>query len=242
MDRPGSDQLQRAGRTRAFILMSVFVMVVAFPIIVDGSPELQEAALPCPEVQDNPLFGSQAQDKYAPVPVMLILRGIASPEYPRGQLDDDSALQYAQRNGYQGEVLDAAGNSKPESPQVKMALERIRQDKQIGAIYAFSGGGYSARRIWLRLKDAERRRIAKVVVVGSPGVSKTDFVGSADVLIKQDPPEGHMAGPKVLLESLTHPKGGLSAKDATTTPQGALKRQDGGSTNWPKSTKKSRRR
>jgi hypothetical protein len=41
-----------------------------------------------------------------------------------------------------------------------------------------------------------------VVGIGSPGVEKTDFVGSSDVIIKPDPPEGHMAGPKALLESL----------------------------------------
>src|SRR4051812_21943912 len=42
--------------------------------------------------------------------VMLILRGIASAEAPRGQLDDDSALKYARRVGYRGEVLDVASN------------------------------------------------------------------------------------------------------------------------------------
>jgi hypothetical protein len=39
-------------------------------------------------------------------------------------------------------------------------------------------------------------------VIGSPGVEADDFPGNADVLIKQDPPAGHMAGPKALLESL----------------------------------------
>jgi hypothetical protein len=45
-------------------------------------------------------------------------------------------------------------------------------------------------------------RIRKIVVIGSPGVVKSDFTGNSEVLIKADPPEGHMAGPRVLLESL----------------------------------------
>jgi hypothetical protein len=130
---------------------------------------------------------------------MLILRGIASAEKPRGQLDDESALEYARRLGYRGEVLDVAGD---DGAQAKMALDRIRRDDKVTALYGFSGGGYNAKRIWSELNPAERARIGKVVVIGSPGVGKADFPGSADVLIKQDPPAGHMAGPKALLESL----------------------------------------
>lgn len=131
--------------------------------------------------------------------VMLILRGVASAEKPRGQLDDRSALEYASRLGYRGEVLDVAGNT---SAQASMALDRIRRDEKVTAIYGFSGGGYNTRRIWSELKADERRRIDKIVVVGSPGVDKGDFAGSADVVIKEDPPAGHMAGPKALLELL----------------------------------------
>lgn len=130
---------------------------------------------------------------------MLILRGIASAEKPRGQLDDKSALEYARRIGYRGEVLDVAGGS---SEQARMAIERIRGDENVRAIYGFSGGGYTAKRIWSELKPDERRRIGIVVVIGAPGVAKADFPGSAEVVIKQDPPGGHMAGPKALLESL----------------------------------------
>lgn len=130
---------------------------------------------------------------------MLILRGIASAEKPRGQLDDKSALEYARRLGYRGEVLDVAGGS---SEQAKMALERIRGDDNVRAIYGFSGGGYTAKRIWAELNAGERQRIRKVVVIGSPGVAKADFPGSSEVVIKQDPAGGHMAGPKALLESL----------------------------------------
>ncbi|MBX9774219.1 MAG: hypothetical protein K2Y71_07370 [Xanthobacteraceae bacterium] len=131
--------------------------------------------------------------------VMLILRGIANAEHPRGQLDDASAIEYARRLGYRGEVLDVAGGT---GAQVKMALDRIRKDEGVTALYGFSGGGYAAQRIWSQLDGDERARIGKVVVLGSPGVDEDDFPGSTEVVIKGDPPAGHMAGPKVLLESL----------------------------------------
>jgi hypothetical protein len=136
--------------------------------------------------------------------VMLILRGIASAEARRGQLDDDSALKYARRVGYHGEVLDVASNGSADGAQVKMAIDRIHRDDKVRAIYGFSGGGYNARHIYARLNRAERQRIRKIVVVGSPGVTKTDFPEIPDVLVKNDPPAGHMAGPKALLDSLSH--------------------------------------
>jgi hypothetical protein len=132
--------------------------------------------------------------------VMLILRGIASPERPHGQLDDRSAREYAQRLGYRGEVLDVAADSG--SAQMKQALERIHHDASVTALHGFSGGGYNAKRIWSDLSAAERQHVGKVVVIGSPGVSKADFPGAADVTVRPDPPAGHMAGPKALLESL----------------------------------------
>jgi hypothetical protein len=135
-------------------------------------------------------------------PVMLILRGIANAENPRGRLDDESALEYARRLGFRGDVLDVAGDVGAGSPQVTMALERIRRDQTVAAIYGFSGGGYNTRLIWKALSAPERERIRKVIVIGSPKVARADFPGSSDVLIKADPPEGHMAGPKVLLDSL----------------------------------------
>jgi hypothetical protein len=139
-----------------------------------------------------------------PNAIMLILRGIASAEAPRGQLDDDSALKYARRVGYHGEVLDVASNGRADGAQVKLATDRIHRDEKVRAIYGFSGGGYNARRIYARLNRAERQRLRKIIVVGSPGVTKADFPESADVLIKADPPAGHMAGPKALLDSLSH--------------------------------------
>ena len=142
--------------------------------------------------------------QHPPNAVMLILRGIASAEAPRGQLDDESALKYARRVGYYGEVLDVASNGSADGAQVKMAIDRIHHDEKVRAIYGFSGGGYNARRIYARLNRAERQRIRKIVVVGSPGITEADFPESADVLIKNDPPAGHMAGPKALLDSLSY--------------------------------------
>lgn len=141
-------------------------------------------------------------DQHMSRQVMLILRGVANEENPRGQLDDESALEYARRLGFEGEVLDVAGNAGANSPQVAMALERIRSDERVTAIYGFSGGGYNARLIWKELTAAERERIRKVIVIGSPRVTEADFPGKSDVLIRADPPEGHIAGPRVLLESV----------------------------------------
>ncbi len=87
---------------------------------------------------------------------------------PRGQLDDELALEYARRLGFRGEVLDVAGNTGADSPQVKMALERVRRDETVTAIYGFSGGGYNARLIWKELTATERERIRKLIVIGSP--------------------------------------------------------------------------
>jgi len=132
---------------------------------------------------------------------MLILRGVANSENPRGQLDDQSALEYARRVGFRGEVLDVAGGG-GDNGQVQQALARIRADNSIAALYGFSGGGYSARLIWAELSGSERGRIQKVVVVGSPGIEKAHFPGSREVIINSDPPEGHLAGPRSLLQSL----------------------------------------
>ena len=149
--------------------------------------------------------------------VMLILRGIANSENPRGQLDDGAALEFARRLGFRGEVLDVAGEARAHSPQVGMALDRIHQDEKVAAIYGFSAGGYNVRRIWKELTAEERERIGKVIVVGSPGVARTDFPGKAEVVIKDDPPAGHLAGPKILLESLDgEPAAPLDAAKFTT--------------------------
>ena len=94
---------------------------------------------------------------------MLILRGIANAENPRGQLDDEAALAYAGRLGFKGEVLDIAGNAYSGSPQVEKALERIRADRAIAAIYGFSGGGYNARnQIWRSASPPQGRTMTRM--------------------------------------------------------------------------------
>jgi hypothetical protein len=135
--------------------------------------------------------------QYAPGGKMLILRGVAAENAPRGQLDDQAALTYARVHGYSGEVLDVGADT---GPQVKLALERIRNDRRVSALYGFSGGGFNAVAVWNQLTPDEKKRIRKIVVVGAPGISKASFPGVADVTVKEDPPEGHMAGPRELLE------------------------------------------
>jgi hypothetical protein len=132
---------------------------------------------------------------------MLILRGVAGDNAPRGLLDDESAVAYARVQGYSAEVLDVASDLPAGKSQVQMALERIRADGQVTAIYGFSGGGYNAQTIWAQLSPEQRSRIRKIVVVGSPGVTPAAFPGSHEVIVQEDPPEGHMAGPKVLLQN-----------------------------------------
>jgi hypothetical protein len=129
---------------------------------------------------------------------MLILRGIASAESPRGQLDDESARLYALRSGYGGKVLDVAGGT---AEQMQMALEEIRGDPRVRALYGFSGGAYASAKIWAQLSEEERARIRKVVIVGAPGITRASFPGAQEVVIQADPPEGHMEGPRVLLQS-----------------------------------------
>ena len=90
-----------------------------------------------------------------------------------------------------------------DSAQVTLALGRIRRDESVTAIYGFSGGGYNTRMIWQQLSAIERERIRNIVIVGSPGVEEAQFAGKPQVLIVPDPPEGHMAGPRSLLDSKT---------------------------------------
>jgi hypothetical protein len=168
-----------------------------FLSVLMGTAMLLAAAVSCSDSQ--PPVTEQAMSNK----VMLILRGVANAENPNGQLDDQLALAYARRVGFRGEVLAVAGDTDGDSAQVRLGLDRIRRDNTVSAIYAFSGGGYNARLIWQQLNQAERDRIRKVVVIGSPGVNNNNFAGAAEIIIRPDPPEGHMAGPKALLESVS---------------------------------------
>jgi hypothetical protein len=129
---------------------------------------------------------------------MLILRGIAADNAPRGQLDETSARLYALKSGYGGYVLDAAGGT---SEQMKMTLDEIRRNPNVSALYGFSGGAFSVLNVWNQLSAGEKQRIGKIVIVGAPGITKQSFPGAANVVIQEDPPEGHMNGPSALLKS-----------------------------------------
>ncbi len=144
------------------------------------------------------LAGLVAAYFFMPGGTMLILRGIAAENAPRGQLDDASARQYASRSGYTGKVLDVAGGT---GEQMKMTLDLVRNDTRVTALYGFSGGAYAIATIWNQLTPEERSRIRKLVIVGAPGITAATFPGAAEVVIQPDPPEGHMEAPRALLKA-----------------------------------------
>jgi len=144
------------------------------------------------------LMGLVAFHHAMPNGTMLILRGIAAEHAPKGQLDDAAAKQYAWRSGYAAEVIDAAGGT---GEQAQTALDGVRNDPRVRALYGFSGGGYVLANLWGQLKPEERSRITKLVVVGAPGITEASFPGASEVVIQPDPPEGHMEGPRALLRA-----------------------------------------
>ena len=133
-----------------------------------------------------------------PAGKMLILRGIAAENAPKGQLDDTSAKLYALRSGYGTEVLDVAGGT---GEQMKMTLDRIRSDPHVHGLYGFSGGAFTVLNVWSQLTPMEKSRIRKIVIVGAPGITAQSFPGAASVVVQEDPPEGHMNAPWALLKS-----------------------------------------
>ncbi|MBX3513092.1 MAG: hypothetical protein KIT15_12155 [Xanthobacteraceae bacterium] len=143
-------------------------------------------------------IGIYAHAYAMPRGTMLILRGIAADNAPKGQLDDFSATLYALRGGYGGQVLNVAGGT---GEQMKMTLDRIHNDPNVTAIYGFSGGAYTTANLWNQLTPQEKSRIRKIVIVGAPGVTAQSFPGAANVVVQDDPPEGHMEGPRALLQS-----------------------------------------
>jgi hypothetical protein len=134
---------------------------------------------------------------------MLILRGIAGHyagrDWPRGALDEPSALEYARRRGYDGQVLDVAGATGPNSAQTTMALSEFRRDESVTALYGFSGGGYNVLHIIHALKRDEERRLRLVVVLGSPKNPMKLYRGHWELVYRLDPAGGHMDGPRALL-------------------------------------------
>jgi hypothetical protein len=143
----------------------------------------------------------------ADAPIMLILRGIAGfygdRYWERGALDEPPALDYAALRGYQGVVIDEPGTTRDDAAQVRKAIAAIKADRTIQGLYGFSGGGYNIRRILRALLVPEQIRL--VVVVGAEdGNSPRNYAGPWELVWKGDPPQGHMAGPRVLLEEARH--------------------------------------
>jgi lysozyme family protein len=144
------------------------------------------------------------------MPTMLILRGIAGHfagrDWPRGALDEPSALAYAKARGYDGRILDVAGATGSGSLQVAMALTALRADASVTALYGFSGGGYNVLHILDDLSRDERARIKLVVVLGAPSNPPALYRGPWELVYRTDPPSGHMDGPRALLASLPKPQ------------------------------------
>jgi len=83
-------------------------------------------------------------------------------------LHQKAATDYAALRGYEGEVLQIAGNSKDQEPKAIQKLEA--ENSPYTALYGFSGGGYHLRHILDQLTEATLKRIKLVVVLGSPPV------------------------------------------------------------------------
>lgn len=157
----------------------------------------------------KPVVPPPQQQPQQPKPkVMLILRGISGHfdgrDWERGALYEQPALEYAQRRGYVGRVLDVSGETGADSDQVKAALAAIRADPNIHALYGFSGGGYNVRHI-LNALGKNDNRMDLVVVLGAPKNPKESYIGTYELVYRLDPPAGHMAGPAALLAELSQP-------------------------------------
>ena len=139
---------------------------------------------------------------------MLILRGKAGTyalpgekarEWPTGALDEPAALEFARLRGYTPKPLNVAGYSGG-GKAMQMALEEIRKDDEVFALYGFSAGGYTIYHILRALKPKERDRLALVVVLGAPPPPDIHlYRGPWELIFRLNPPAGHMAGPRALL-------------------------------------------
>ena len=141
------------------------------------------------------------------MPSMLILRGKAGPykwkgvnNWPDGALDQPPALEYARLRGFSGYVLPVAGYTSDTAPQVTKALEELKGDDSYTALYGFSAGGYNLDRIIKRMSKEQKDRLDLVIVLGAPGMSMGQIrSGKWELVYRDDPPAGHMAGPDALL-------------------------------------------
>ncbi len=142
-------------------------------------------------------------------PKMLILLGIAGHfagrDWPRGALDEPSALAYAQRTG-------------AKSKRTLLALREFRQDQSVQAFYGFSGDGYNVRHIIKALTADEKTRVRKLVVLGAPKNPPSLYAGPWESVYRLDPPTGHMDGPRVLLAELPAPRQLMDAPHPSLNP------------------------
>ena len=143
---------------------------------------------------------------------MLILRGITNlkvwPQYPRGALDEGSALEYAKRRGYSGRVLDVSGETGDHSPQTRRAVSEFLNDSTITGLYGFSGGGYNTYHVLNQLSREQRDRLDLVVVIGvessklsAHALTATKYHAHWELVYRNDPPKPmtHIDGPRALL-------------------------------------------
>lgn len=140
---------------------------------------------------------------------MIILRGkdgnYALPGqpprlWPDGALDDAAACDFARLRGYDPKSINVKGSSVTGSRQMSKAMEEIRADDDVFALYGFSAGGYTIWNILRALTKKERDRLALVIVLGAPPPpNKSSYQGPWELIYRLNPPEGHMAGPRALL-------------------------------------------
>lgn len=132
--------------------------------------------------------------------IMLILKGI------NNLLHQDPARDYAIREGFEPMILPESGEAVgpvSDRPQVAAAINRI-ESVGITAIYGFSGGGYNAVHIYNLLPKKFKEKIIKIIILGSPGVTKEDFPGVSDVTIYNNPKVHHMDQPDQFLKDSTN--------------------------------------
>jgi hypothetical protein len=145
-----------------------------------------------------------------------------------GAMHERFAIEYARRIGYVGRMATASGDNdakdrdRSHSSQTIEALSKFREDADIKAFYGFSGGGYNILRIIQALNEDERQRIEWLVVMGTPERDESDYAAKKfkgahwTVVYRKDPPQskkldpddlsqGHMHGPKTLLDETPDP-------------------------------------
>jgi hypothetical protein len=122
-----------------------------------------------------------------------------------GALDEESAGKFATLRGYTPAFINVPGDSTVNSKQMNKALEEVRADDDVFALYGFSAGGYTIYNLLhFGLTKKEKQRLALVVVLGAPPPPPVSrYRGPWELIFREDPaiPRGHMNGPRVLLSN-----------------------------------------